>query len=245
MKNRTVVVLSFVILVTFLYFSQISYGTVITIAASTTDIDDTTMYSDSTTDNTGANLGLWVGNNSTSTNRRTLLRFNLSSIPSNAIISSVTVTLTMTKAAGGASGDQALFRVLNSWSEGTGLGRGSVPGGQGGQPVPGGASWGFRQNFSQGWTTPGGDFSNVTSAFNNVGSILGPQSWSDVGLVNDVQSWVNGSQPNNGWILIGSETTTSSARVYGASEDSVNSPSLTVIYTAPAGVNDIVWKSFE
>ena len=237
--------LSLIIMFMVIFLSQGSFATVLTITADTTRIDDTTMYSDSTTDNIGANPANWVGNNALGSLRRLLLHFDLSSIPSGSAISSVTVTLVMTKAAAGASGDHAFFRVLNSWSEGTGLGRGTIPGGLGGQPVPGGASWGFRQNFSQGWTNPGGDFSSTTSAFDNVGSATGQKIWTGAGLVADVQAWVNGSQPNNGWILIGDELTSSSARVYGASEDSLNSPSITIVYGGTTGIKNSVWESFE
>ncbi len=243
MKHKTFNFWFFVVLLFLLGIMESAYTTTITISSDTANIYDTTLYSDSTTDNVGANLLNWVGQNQAGSKRRLLLQFNLSSIPSDAVISAVTVTLNMTRAAGGLSGNQVFYRVLNSWSQGTGLGRGNVAGGQGGQPVPGGASWAFRQNFSLPWTTPGGDFSSLTSALNNVGSTAGLKAWSGSGLVSDVQAWVNGSLPNNGWILIGDEGASGSARIYSASENLVNSPSLTVMYTETLGVNE--WELFN
>jgi hypothetical protein len=52
-------------------------------------------------------------------------------------------------------------------------------------------------------------------------------------MVADIQGWLNGTTPNNGWILIGDESTDGTATKFHTRNSSVagNRPKLVVFYT--------------
>jgi hypothetical protein len=211
-------------------------ATQITISG-TDDTDDSTIYSDDTLGNAGADLGIIAGQTNTPAIRRGLIRFNLSAIPSTASINSVALTLVITKVPGAGTAvavTHSLYRVTNAWGEGTGVGTGSGGGTGGTAALPGEVCWSDAQYQTLAWTSSGGDFVSTPSASIDVGTGTGAMTWTGAGLVSDVQSWINGSQLNNGWILRGDETVVPSARKYGASEDSANAPQLIIDYTAPS-----------
>ena len=204
--------------------------------------EDSTLYSNATSDNAGGGDINRAGSTGSAGNRRLIIRFDVSSIPSNATINSVTLAMFCTNVPSGATATtQDLHRVTNTWVEGTGLGAGT-----GGQIVAGAVTWASREHSSVPWTSAGGDFDTTSSAALNVGSTTGSKSWAGSGLVADVQAWVNGSQPNNGWILIGNESAGNTARGYGSAENfsTSNQPALVVDFSAPVtAVNR--WSRFE
>jgi hypothetical protein len=203
---------------------------------------DTTLYSDNPTHNAGGTSSGYAGQTVAHGFRRMLLRFDLSSIPSNATIVSATLDMRITQVpTGGGNVSHALHRVSNSWVEGTV----STASGAGGALEAGSASWNSRQEPGVPWSTPGGDYAGTASATTPTGSATGPVSWTGPGLAADIQAWVNGSQPNHGWIVIGDETVTPSARRYESKESTTPSfrPTLTVWYSPAAGIAD--WKDYD
>jgi hypothetical protein len=192
---------------------------------------DTTIYSDLSNDNAGGTPFNFAGQTVTHGFRRTLLRFDLSSIPTNATVVSATLTLQVTRVPGAlGTVNHAVHRLTASWVEGTVVGSGA-----GGQAIAGTTSWNSREHPSVPWTTPGGDFFPSASATATLAPVLGPVSWNGTALKADVQAWVTGSQPNYGWIIIGDETVNPSAREYAAKENTTPAirPSLAVQYTLP------------
>jgi hypothetical protein len=205
---------------------------------------DNTLYEgspDSPTPGTlsnGAGFYLYVGRNAQSTNslRRGLLAFDLQGIAPGSTIESVSLTLFMSRTKAGAK-EVRLHRVNADWGEG--VSNAELPfidrGGDGAAATPNDATWVHRFSPGQFWSTPGGDFAPQASAVASVAGI-GAYSWgSSVGMVADVQAWVDHPESNFGWILIGDETTPITAKRFSTRENEVveERPKLAVQFTPP------------
>lgn len=191
------------------------------------------------------NLGgttLVSGTNQQYSQSRALFSFDLSGIPADAIVTSVQVSLYVTRRpdpdqhGGPVNSDFSLYRALQNWTEGSG---GAVTG----SPAStGDTTWGdLHYNMSgTNWATPGGqigtDFANTPSATTSVGDV-GLYLWgSSPELVGDVQSWLSSPASNYGFALIsGSEGAAGTARRFASTEQSgglITAPTLTVTYQA-------------
>lgn len=187
---------------------------------------DNTLYEDNQSNSNGAGDFIFAGNNGGSSPRRSLLQFDLSSIPTGAIINSASVTLELSQTGAGAS-DVAFHRLLTSWGESTS----DAPGGEGGgtAAATGDATWLHTSFDNQFWTNPGGDFDSAASSTNNV-DVLGSQTWT--GLAGDVQGWLDGDFGNFGWIIIGDESVAgSSSNRFNSRTNASGVPTLTVDFT--------------
>lgn len=211
-----------------------------TVALSGTGVcDDTTIYSNATSDNGGAGTSNRAGRTGTAGLRRLLIKFDLSSIPAGATINSATLQFYVTHRTSGTPAYVfALHRLTNAWVEGTGNGQGS-----GGTVVTGATSWNYRQYSTVAWATAGGDYVGTISASTSIAATNGitPQ-FTGAGMVADVQNWVRGTQPNYGWIMLGDESTgaANGARGFASAEATTASqrPLLTITYTPASSVND-------
>jgi len=203
---------------------------------------DNTLYESPTGSvSNGAGAHIFAGKTSTpSLIRRGLLAFNVSgSIPSGATITSATLTLTMTQTSI-ANGAQSisLHRVLADWGEGSSIALGNE--GQGAPSTTGDATWIHSFFNTILWASPGGDFAPTLSASQVVDS-LGSYTWGPTTqMVADVQNWLNNPAVDFGWILIGNESTSQTAKRFASRQntDPTMRPLLTVTYTPPVGVND-------
>lgn len=179
---------------------------------------------------------LFVGQSEfiTSNFRRSLLRFDFSTIPAGSTIDSVSLTLRLSRTI---SGDSTVFlhRVTSAWNEGTSAAIGEE--GAGAAAEPGDPTWLFSSFSSTPWTTAGGDFVAAPSASQTVGLIFPALfTWSGPGMVADVQAWLDSTQPNHGWILLGNEAVEGSAKRFDSRENMVIGgapPSLVVEFTPP------------
>jgi hypothetical protein len=163
--------------------------------------------------------------------RRALVQFNLSSIPAGATITGASLRMQVTRTPGGAY-QFNVYRMLASWGEST---SNSGSQGRGVAAAPGDATWNFRffGDATSAWTNRGGDFDPSIRASQIVGG-TGTFTWSGPGLVADVQGWLNGTIPNNGWMLTADqEFLTSTARRFASRESTTTSfrPTLIVQYT--------------
>jgi hypothetical protein len=165
--------------------------------------------------------------------RRALLRFDLSSIPANAVISSATLRVRVTKTIAGTY-QFNLYRMLADWGEGASNSGGD---GTGAAAQTGDATWNYRffGNTATAWVNRGGDFSNLVSGTTNIGAI-GQYTFTGAGMRSDVQGWVDGTKPNYGWMMTSDlEFLTSIAkRISSREATAANRPLLTVVYTVPA-----------
>ena len=184
----------------------------------------------------GAFEGIFAGNTSAGLARRALMRFDIAgNIPAGATITSVSLNLTVTQAPPAVPNHPFTLHPLQSaWGEGAS--NSGLPGGLGAAAGPGDATWGMAIMPATPWTTPGGDFVPAPSATMMVGT-SGQFTWSSASMVADVQAWLDGSIPNHGWILLGDEVGTMTARRFGSRENPIVNarPTLVIDYTDPSG----------
>jgi len=193
--------------------------------------DNTLIESPIGENSNGAGPSLFAGhvgkNGGATPLRRLVIRFDVAaSISPGATIDSVRLRLTRT---GGNMSPSILdLHALESdWGEGTS----ALDGGMGAPSTPGDATWIHTFFDTMLWTTPGGDFDPTASAtsFTNDGGLL---TWSSEAMVSDVQSWLDDSDGDFGWIVLGDEATSSSVIKLGSRENTTVSvrPMLSVTY---------------
>lgn len=137
-----------------------------------------------------------------------LLRFDLSSIPAGAVIQSAKLSVTVTT---NRSNQIEQIRVMNTaWTEG-------------------GATWNDSDGAGPGdWA--GGTF-GAADYKTTVEATISPttKGTKTAFVTTAVDGWVNGSVPNNGFVLLSTGTNTGDA-VYSSSEAGSGKPTLTVTY---------------
>jgi hypothetical protein len=64
-------------------------------------------------------------------------------------------------------------------------------------------------------------------------------------MVADVQAWVDGAEGNFGWILVGDESTATTAKRFNSVQNLTvdNRPSLTIVFTPPSTVTG--WQLYH
>jgi len=184
---------------------------------------DNTLYENGEgTISNGSGSRLFAGKTAVDFIRRGLIAFDIAgNVPAGSTIQSVVLTLNMSRTVSGPQTVQ-LRRVLADWGEGASNALGEE--GQGTLAMAGDATW--LHTFFAGamWATPGGDFSATVSGSRLVGS-SGVYNWSSTPqMVADVQDWLDNPGTNFGWILIGNESTTTTAKRF----DSRNHPTASV-----------------
>ena len=162
---------------------------------------------------------------------RGLVKFDLSSIPTNAVIDSVALQLTVNKTASvGAASFFHLHTVKVPWTESA-------------------STW-FVRSAGQNWAAPGGapgtDYAEDSSGNSFIGGTGSATFESTTGLVADVTSWLNLPASNNGWLIkTENESVEKTAGRFGARENPNTSPQLTVQYTVPPPPPQINFVSIE
>lgn len=200
-------------------------------------VRDNTVFSNSTSNSAGKGY-LYAGRINGGGLRRALMAFDLSSIPAGTPVASASLSLFANLSSGNSPGpgSMTLRRVTAQWGEGT-----SLPSGAGGQGAPattGDATWLSRIFNTDAWTNPGGDFSGTDTASTVVDS-EGDYAWSSAQLTADAQAWVDSPSTNQGWILIGDESTDFTAKRFGSKDltdgaiPGDHAPALSLIYPGP------------
>ena len=161
---------------------------------------------------------------------RAVLRFDLKSIPTNAVIQHVQLTMTDVSRQGAqALATFELHRILRPWTEGTNFGFG-VAGGE--------VSWNSARHGEQLWELGGA--SGASDARPEVSGSTGSGGQnlafpSTAGLVADVQHWLLAPSLNHGWRLSNDrESTPRTARRLASREHSSSAPKLSIQYVLPA-----------
>ena len=192
---------------------------------------DATIYSGSPSTANGAGQYLFAGRTNSGALRRALLHFDLSSIPSDAVIVSATLSPHLTQAASGEHLVSA-HRVLASWTTGSSDPTGNE--GTGAAAAPADATWTSRSFGSPAmdWANAGGDFASSASGLALIGTDPVRYSISSADLAADVQAWLADPSANHGWILLGDEAVNQSARRFGSTDGSAEfAPTLEVEWT--------------
>ncbi len=204
---------------------------------------DTTMFEALTGDELSSGVGTTMYMGQTTRNnerRRALMRFNLSTIPSNARITDVSLRVNQTRAIEQSEGDLVSFhRMTRTWGEGAS----NSPLGAGAAALPGDASWTFAVFPDVAWTIPGGDFVSEASYSQATPRALGFITFAGLGLTADIQRWVRSPATNLGWVLRGEEQPNGGARRFSTRETGTtnNRPRLTVTYRliTPCTASDV------
>ncbi len=204
----------------------------------TADRDNTLYQSDDGSLSNGAGDHFFTGVTNEGVTRRGLVHFDLTSIPSGAVITSATLTLNMSMTIAGPV-DVTLHRVSADWGEGAS----NAPGGEGGgaPAATGDATWLHTFFDSSLWATAGGDFVAAASATTSVDD-NGAYAWgSTTGMIADVQEWVDSPADNYGWLLLGGEQLEgqSTAKRFDSREgdqEGTSGPQLVVEFLPPVPV---------
>lgn len=178
-------------------------------------IQDATLYEEGATNENGLGLHLFAGLTNGGDARRSLLAFDImGNLPSDATVTSASLSLTVDRTAPPAIADTfGLHRVTRSWEEGqvqaSREGRGQEGSGSG-------ASW--SSTGVEDWSSDGGDFLQTASASVLIGE-RGLYTWESEQLVADVQGWLDGSTSDFGWALVGTEVERQSAKRFVSSQN--------------------------
>ncbi len=233
--NKTLAIFSIIVAFIVLVGKTASAQTQVNIAAG----KDNTLYESNTgAFSNGAGEYFFVGRTVNGERRRGLLFFDIASnIPAGATINSVTLRLNMSRTISG-SLLVGLHRVSADWGEGTSNAVGEE--GSGATATTSDATWRHRFFNTSFWTNPGGDFVGTASDEKSI-SATGFYTWgSTPEMVNDVQSWLNTPSSNFGWLLLGIEAQTNTAKRFDSRQNpnAASRPLLTVNYTATLAVKD-------
>jgi len=194
-----------------------AFATIVVFEAS----KDTMIFENNVDNGAGGSPGFFAGTNSAMSPRRGLIAFDVSSIPSNATITVVSLSLRIGQIAGSGGGSGGggiqnlqigLHKLFVAWGEArTGESDAINLNGvaQGAPADPGDATWHSRFfGTASTWGVDGGqpnvDYASAASASLVQSNTVNTISWwkSTPALVADVQSWANHSSQNNGWMLI-------------------------------------------
>ncbi len=145
--------------------------------------------------------------------RRGLLQFDVfSAIPVGATITNARLTLNITQANGG---DRVVTvnRAMNSWTTGASDPTGTES--SGAPALLNDTTWLYRTANGAGgglaWDNVGGDYSAFFSA-SLLTTTTGLQTWSSLGLLNDVRLFAVDPAQNFGWFLLGDESIVGTTR---------------------------------
>jgi hypothetical protein len=198
---------------------------------------DTSLIEVAPTNNNGGQAWVLSGRTQNGTRNRGLFKFDLTDIPTNAVISSVAfvVEVTQVPSAGQSNSTFGLHRMLRPWGEGDKFATNSGTFGQGMPASPGEATWLHSFYPTNAWSAPGGavgvDFSSIESSFQFIAGLGSYRFDFTPELAADAQDWVNNPQSNYGWMLLcDDEGTIFTARRFGSREDTNAAPSLQIEY---------------
>ncbi|PHQ79520.1 MAG: hypothetical protein COB69_07770 [Phycisphaera sp.] len=204
-----------------------------------TPVADAAIYSQDPGIANGSGIYLFTGRIAGIDLRRTLLRFDTSSIPAGSTIDSVSLTLFMNRTTSGPI-DNSLHLVTNDWTEGTSDPGGQEGGGTGAEQDD--VTWVYRSYnpanppASPAWTAAGGDFVSIPSDTISVNAAGQSYTWASAQMALDIQTWIDTPADNFGWIIIGNESTPITTKRFISRHHTNPSlhPTLVVNFTPPA-----------
>lgn len=196
-------------------------------------VKDNTLYEGTSRLNSnGAGDHMFVGVTSSNFRRRAVVKFDTSAIPAGSTINSASLQLNMSMTISGTT-TVTIHRLLQNWGE-----EGSdAPGNEGGGDTaePGDATWEhtfFPDGF---WNERGGTFNDAVVSQQDVGDngfYTFPSTDAFLALVQD---WVDDPGSDFGVILIGDESTLTTAKRFDTRENPIeeNRPQLMIDFTPP------------
>lgn len=207
-------------------------------------LKDNTIYSESGSVSNGAGSNLFAGETAGGNTRRALIFFPVSAnLPSCVKVTAVTLTLHMSRTTSGAK-TVTLHKVLTDWGEGTS--DASAQEGAGAAATTGDATWTFTFFNTSSWAAAGGDFVGTASASQSADAV-GFYTWSGAQMVADVQAWADGPTTNFGWLLIGDETVSSTAKRFDSRTNATaaDQPVLQIDYIDCTATEPTTWGNIK
>jgi len=178
----------------------------------------------------GVGIHLFAGATAGFSRRRAVIAFDLASdIPASSTVTSVSLKIQVTKSI---AGNEALelHALTKDWGEGA-SNAGAGRDGGGAAAKTNDATWLHTFFPDKRWTNQGGDFAAAADASVNISGAGSSATWSSsTPFVARVQSWVSQPSTNFGWIIIGNETTSATAKAFDSREGTIK-PVLTIDYT--------------
>ncbi|MDH3561023.1 MAG: multicopper oxidase domain-containing protein, partial [Gammaproteobacteria bacterium] len=193
---------------------------------------DNTLAEELPDNSSGACDSVFSGMTDNNVKRRALLQFDIAgSIPPGSTINSVSLGMSVTRGSNHPNAVMSLHPVTRAWGEGAN-GCGVRGGGQGEPALAGSATWiSAIHDQAPAWATPGGDFG--TASGSTLVDNTTPVWPSSPAMVSDVQGWLDNPATNYGWVLIGDEAISTTARRFD-SREGASKPALVVDFT-PTG----------
>lgn len=208
-------------------------------ATLTPSADNTLYESASGSLSNGAGAYLFAGNTGSNqtdaqNTRRALLRFDVAgAVPAGATVTAASLTLRASRVASSAARTLGLHRATTAWGEGSSNDTGNE--GDGTAAQSGDATWLHTFHATGFWASPGGDFVASASASQSVTTSSAVYTWTSSAMATDVQGWLDTPSSNHGWIVLGDESTSATAKRFDSREatTAANRPTLIVTYTPP------------
>ena len=218
-------------------------------------VADTSLLEVAPANNLGGYAGMNAGTTQEYKRTRALLRFDLTSLPTNTVIVSAQLEIEVTHQPNEppTNATFGLHRMLRAWGEGDKSPVGQTAG-KGLPATAGEATWNSAFHPTNNWTVPGGapdvDFSSIESASQFIYGVGdSPYHFETTPeLVADLTSWVHQPASNFGWMLLcDDEASNFTARRFCTREDSNAVPLLTVEYLTPPQIKSArqVGNEFE
>ena len=191
---------------------------------------DTVIWSNDANTNFGTGTDIRVGENDSAVNEinRALIKFDLSTIPADAVVTSAILTLTIVTDKSSNVRTQRVFRLKRAWTEA-------------------GATWN-KYDGTNNWQTAGG-FGADDCEQTDIGSLslsaseTGAKSWT---LDNSaIQEMISGAFTNNGF-LIKADTESNDGYRYASSDHATagSRPKLVIEYTVPQSGGKPIFANF-
>jgi hypothetical protein len=230
------------LLLTFLFCSH----SVEAVSVTNIPVADASLIEVAANNNNGGQAWVLAGRTQNGPHNRGLYRFDLSNIPGNAIIQSAVLQLEVTRQPGDMSAVNSSFglhRMLRPWGEGTNVAI-NIPG-QGLPAVPGEVTWNYSFYPTNAWSEPGGapdaDYASIESSFQYIASPdLSPYRFENTPeMTGDAQFWVNHTESNFGWMLLGNEDVIFTSRRFNSREDPNSQPQLELVFMLPPNIDQV------
>jgi hypothetical protein len=192
--------------------------------------NDTYLDQNNPARNYGASTTIKVDGQSTQA-YRPILKFDLSSLPAGATITSATLQLAATAVQSNTGYNVAVHQMTRDWLEGTGNGSNGSP------------NW-TQYSGASTWTTAGGDFNGTAESTTSV-STAGTYTWSVTNMVN---TWYASPTTNFGMLLkFPTENTGNQDKTFGSKENGTftNWPVLFITYTITGTSGSIILDATE
>ncbi|MCB1197943.1 MAG: DNRLRE domain-containing protein [Deltaproteobacteria bacterium] len=163
--------------------------------------------------------------------RRAVLMFDIASdVPAGATITNAILRLSTKRVASNTARTIDLYRIESNWDQGTSSINNNA--GQGDASTTGDATWIHGLYNTVMWTTAGGDYNATSLASVDVTSANNSYEWTSNDLIADVQDMLDNPSTNYGWILIGDESTSKSAKIFSSLEGT-SAPELELEFDEP------------